>query len=312
MKKNSLLLLFSLLAISIGLTACGLGKQKDASQVAAKVNGVEITVHQINQILSRTPGITPENADKARKELLERLIVQELAVAKATDSKLDRTPDVVMALDTAHRDILARAYLSQLAESSANIAPEDIRRYYDNHPEMFSHRRIYSLTDIAFQQNDKLNPPLQGMINANKSMQEIALWLKGNSIKFEAHNTTNAAEQISLEILPSISKLSEGQTTLVSVGQATHIISVNKFRDEPVSFEIASPQIKQYLSTDNGNKIIAAEMKKLREAAKIEYLGEFSAAKPQAATPPAADTKEPAQTKAAQDESIAKGAAGIK
>ena len=132
MQKNSYRLhLLCLLAVSIGLSSCGLGEKKDASQVAAKVNGAEITVHQINQVLSHSTGVTPENADKARKEILEHLIVQELAVAKATDSKLDRTPDVIMALDAARREILARAYFNQLSGSSANVEKADTLRYFE-------------------------------------------------------------------------------------------------------------------------------------------------------------------------------------
>ena len=172
MQINSYRLPFCLLAMSIGLSACGLGEKKDASQVAAKVNGAEITVHQINQVLSHTPGVTQENADKARKEILEHLVVQELAVAKATDAKLDRTPDVVMAIDAARRDILARAYFNQIAGTASNVDQAEIKHYFDDHPELFSQRRIYSLIDIALQRDEKLIAPLQEMAANNKSMQE--------------------------------------------------------------------------------------------------------------------------------------------
>lgn len=96
---------------SLGLAACSGGdKDKPASQVAAKVNKEEISVHQINYLLQRQPGLKPEQAESASKTALERLIDQELAVQKAEELKLDRDPRVVQALDAARREILSRFY----------------------------------------------------------------------------------------------------------------------------------------------------------------------------------------------------------
>jgi EpsD family peptidyl-prolyl cis-trans isomerase len=314
MQNTSYRLSISLLIISIGLTACGLGQKKDASQVAAKVNGTEITVHQLNQALSHTPGITPENVDKARKEILEHLIVQELAVAKATDARLDRTPDVVMALDAARRDILARAYFSQIGGGPKEVDKAEVMRYFEDHPELFAHRRIYSLADIALQKDDKLLVTLQSMVADNKSIQDIANWLKANGTKFEANSSTSAAEQLSLEILPKIAKLSDGQSTVLEAGQAMHVINVIKSKEAPVDLVTAAPQIKQFLGSESSKQLVSAEIKKLRDSAKVEYLGDFGPDKPKDAPAPAAEAKpvDPAQAKAADAESIAKGAAGLK
>jgi len=306
----------SLLVISIALSACGLGQKKDASQVAVVVNGTEITVHQLNQALSHTPGITAENVDKARKEILERLIVQELAVAKATDAKLDRTPDVVMALDAARRDILARAYFSQVGGGPKEVEKAEVMRYFEEHPELFTHRRIYSLSDIAVQKDSKVLATLQSMVADNKTMQDIANWLKTNGTKFDANNYTSGAEQLSLELLPKIAKLSDGQTTVIEAGQAIHVINLAKSKDAPVDFATAGPQIKQFLGSETSKQLVSAEIKKLRDSAKVEYLGDFAPdkAKDSAVPAPTAEAKpaDPAQTKASDAESIAKGAAGLK
>ena len=44
-----------------------------ASQAAARVNGDEITVHQINMVLERQPNIRPEQAEAASRQILEGL-----------------------------------------------------------------------------------------------------------------------------------------------------------------------------------------------------------------------------------------------
>ncbi len=303
-RRLSVCLLFA----SVGLAACG-GEKKDASQVVAKVNGAEISVSQINQVLTQTPGVTEANAAQARKAILEKLIVQQLAVAKATDLKLDRTPAVIMALDAARREVLARAYFEQVAGAAANVDKSELRSYFDAHPDLFSERRIYSLTDITVKDGDKLIAPLNEMVAANKSMQDIAQWLKENGAVFEANNYTSAAEQLSLELLPSIAKLADGQTAVIPSGQIVHIINVVKSRQEPVDFATASPQIEKYLVAKRRQDLVQAEVKHLKDTAKVEYLGDFAKdAAPEAAPAPAAPAPE-AQSGVPAD--IANGAAKL-
>ena len=72
--KASVAILPLLVAIAL-VSGCGKkddaakseGKEKAATQVAAKVNAEEITVHQVNSVLSRNPNIPPEAAAKAKQ-----------------------------------------------------------------------------------------------------------------------------------------------------------------------------------------------------------------------------------------------------
>ncbi len=64
------------------LAGCGDKKGKMASQTAVKVNKEEITVHQINFVLQQQRGLKPEQAEAASKQILERLIDQELALQR--------------------------------------------------------------------------------------------------------------------------------------------------------------------------------------------------------------------------------------
>ena len=77
------------IALAIGtVLATGCGKsdeKKAATQVAAKVNGDEISVHQINNVLTRATGITADNAPQAKREILDKLIDQQLAVQQAEE-----------------------------------------------------------------------------------------------------------------------------------------------------------------------------------------------------------------------------------
>ena len=90
------------------LAGCGDDKAdtKTASQAAARVDGEELTVHQINLVLERQPGLRPEQADAASRQVLEGLIDQQIAVEKAVEGKLDRDPKIVQLLDAQRRATL--------------------------------------------------------------------------------------------------------------------------------------------------------------------------------------------------------------
>ena len=139
-------------SLALGLAACNSKEaEKPASQIAAKVNSGEISVHQINYILSRTGAgaSTPEMAPKMRREVLDRLVDQELAVEQAIERKLDRSPDVLMSIENARREILARAYVEQVAAAMDKPTVDEAKKYYAEHPQLFAERRIYNIQEIV-------------------------------------------------------------------------------------------------------------------------------------------------------------------
>ncbi len=115
-----------LLALAALTSGCGKKDEaKTATQVAAKVNADEITVHQINNVLARSQNVTPEVADVAKREILSRLIDQQLARQQAVERKLDREPSVMQAIEAAKSEILARAYLERIASRLPKPTPEE-------------------------------------------------------------------------------------------------------------------------------------------------------------------------------------------
>ena len=152
MRFYSIIRLFPLLLVMFLAIGCGKKEEaKAATQVAAKVNADEITVHQVNNVLARSPNVTPEIAEKAKREILNRLIDQQLAKQQAIEKKLDRSPNVVQAIEAAKDEILARAYLEHVAGAQPRPTEEEIKKYYAEHPELFARRRVFNLEEILMQ-----------------------------------------------------------------------------------------------------------------------------------------------------------------
>ena len=277
---------FSLVALAAAvalLAGCGEKKEKGASQTAAKVNKAEVTVHQINFVLQQQHGLRPEQADAASKQILERLIDQELALQKADDLKVDRDPRVVQQLEAAKREIIARAYLDKVGEAAAKPAPEEIKKYYDEKPALFKERRIYSIQEISIEAKPEQVPVLRDQLAAAKNINGFVEYLKASDYKFTGNQAVRAAEQLPLQGLEAFAKMQDGQAILNQGTAGVQVVVLAGSRSQPVSEEQARPAIEQYLSNERKRKLIEDNVKALRAAAKIEYVGKFGEDAPGAA-----------------------------
>ena len=277
------LTLIALVSAAALLAACGDKKEKGASQTAVKVNKSEVTVHQINFVLQQQRNIRPEQTDAASKQILERLIEQELALQKADDLKIDRDPRVVQQLEAAKREIIARAYLEKVGEAAPKPTPEEIKKYFDEKPALFKERRIYSIQEIGIEAKPEQVATLREKLAASKNINEFVEFLKANDFKFAGNQAVRAAEQLPLQSLDAFAKMTDGQAMLNQAPNGVQVVVLASSRSQPVSEEQARPAIEQFLLNERKRKLIEDDVKAMRAAAKIEYVGKFAEGAPGAA-----------------------------
>jgi len=291
---------------SVALTAalvagCGDKDNSDkqgATQVAARVNAEEITVHQINNILSRNRNIPPEAATQAKYEILDRLIEQQLARQQAIEQKLDRKPNVVQAIEAARSEILARAYLDTVAAKQPKPTQDEVRKYFVDHPELFSQRRVFNLEELVIEQRDNIAAKLGPQVAKARSMQEIVSWLKEQNVRFVPNSGVRAAESLPLNILPKLQSMKDGEIRMMEVDNRLYVFRVAASKSAPVSEAAATPRIQQYLFNRGTSDVVAAEIKRLKSAANIEYVGEFTGGAAAAAEKAKAEAEARAQAEA--------------
>lgn len=286
-------------AAALALAGCGSKKDKAASQTAAKVDRQEITVHQINYVLQQQRGLRPEQADAASRQILERLIDQQLALDKADEQKLDRDPRVVQQLEAARRDILARAYAEKLGEGAAKPTPEEIRKYYDDNPALFSQRRIYTLQELAVEARPEQFQMLRDKLAASKNIGEFVEFLKSNGLRFAGNQAVRPAEQLPLGALKGLAQLKDGQAVVNAAPNGLQVLVLAGSTTQPIGEEQARPAIEAFLLNERRAKLLQDNLKALRAAAKIEYVGKFAEAPAPGASAPAAEAPAPAVQPAA-------------
>jgi len=291
-RRGGRVLALSLLASAALLAGCGEKKEKAATQTAAKVNKDEITVHQINFVLQQQRNLRPEQADAASRQILERLVDQQLALQKADDLKIDRDPRVVQQLEAARREILARAYLEKVGEAASKPTPEEIKQYYDEKPALFRERRVYSIQEIAIEAKPEQVNELRDQLAGAKNINDFIEYLKAKEFRFSGNQAVRAAEQLPLNSLDAFARMKDGEAMLVPNPTGVQVVLLAGSRSQPVNEEQARPAIEQYLLNDRKRKLVEDDLKAMRAAAKVEYLGKF--AEPAASAPAAAAPVTPA------------------
>jgi len=302
--------LLVVVALAATVAACGKeGESKKETQVAAKVNGSEITVHQVNFALSRLGAVDPAQAKQAQKQVLRSLVDQQLMVAKAQEQKLDRDPQVVQAVEAAKNQILAQAYVERTLSSIAKPGPAEIKDYYAKHPDLFEKRRVFRFQELVVAVKPDNIEAVKAQLSQAKTMDDMIAWLKSQDIKFTGGAAVKTAEQLPLELLPKLNQMKDGQTLVMAAGSNLQILQLVASQEQPVTEDKAAPAIERFLLNQKRSELAQAEVKKLRDAAKIEYVGAFADAAETAPAPAA----QPAQPQAKPDTGfVDKGLSGLK
>jgi EpsD family peptidyl-prolyl cis-trans isomerase len=285
-KRPSAWLVLAVAATAL-VVGCGEKKDKAASQTAAKVNKDEITVHQINFVLQQQRNLRPEQAEAAGRQVLERLIDQQLALQKAEELKVDRDPRVVQQLEAARRDVIARAYLEKVGEAAPKPTAEEIKKYYEDKPALFRERRIYNIQEIAIEARPEQVPTLREKLSGAKNINEFIEFLKANDFRFTGNQAVRTAEQLPLNSLETFAKLKDGQAMLLPSANGVQVVVLAGSRMQPVTEEQARPAIEQFILNERRRKLIEEDVKANRASAKVQYVGKFAEGRPGAAAEPA-------------------------
>lgn len=319
------------LSVLIGLALAGCGGSKDgekekSTQVAAKVNGQEITVHQVNAVLTKAPNMKPEQAKQAGFEVLRNLVDQQLLVKQALEKKVDRDPQIVSALDSARNQILAQGYLEKELSSLPKPATQEINTYYAKHPELFAERRIYRFQELLVNGGPARVEEIRKKMTATPDLNAFVEWLKAEKIPYRVNAAVKKAEELPLELLPRVHKMKDGQAMVTASGPNVLMIQLLQSQAQPLTPEAARPVIERYLINTKRRETAEAVLKKLHDSAQIEYVGAFAEAGKKAAdkpaptaapTPPASPAdgaeKAPSGTPAPADSTaMEKGLSGLK
>lgn len=255
------------------------GKQ---TQVVAKVNGDEITVHQINGEMQRLQ-VPVANPQLVAKKMLVSLIDRQLLVQEAVKLNLDRTPEVMQLVDAAKAQIYAQAYLARKVSSLGQATEKEVQQFMVEHPEVFSRRKVFTTADIIFANNPaKVNPDT--LKNLVSNAEELKDWLNRHQIHFEIAEETIPTEALPKEAVSLADQVKVGDLLFMHDDIKVVARSIANISEVPLTEQQAMDMATKAVNERKRQQLILDELQRLKKLAQIEVLDPNLKSEPAAST----------------------------
>jgi len=264
--------LIALTALAMLLSGCEKPATAVKNETVATVAGDKISEAELNLAVSRLGELNEAQTAEAKSKLLQALVDQRLVAQAAKKAGLDKEPAVDVAMAQASRQVLAEAYAERSFKDVAKPSDTEIADYYNQHPELFSQRRIYRIQELELKLDPSRMPEVEAKLKSSHSLGDFVNWVKEQGIEGKTAVAVKPAEQIPAPLLGRLSQMKDGQVTFFP-GRPGHVLlqQLQESQLQPVSLEQAKNAIERALTTQKRKERLEAELKKLRAAAKIEY-----------------------------------------
>ena len=268
-------LLVLLTASTLALTACTeQAAERAPSQVVSRVNKVEITMLQFNHAL-QTMGVAVP-AESVKQEVTKKLIDREIAVQAATADGMDKLPEVMLKLEEARRDVLARTFAERVAARATPPTADEAERFYRSNPALFADRRIYRLREASFSSEVEQLDEIRRLLSEASSLSDVSQWARAQAIPFNEQNVIRSAEQLPMETLPKFQQAEIGDTVIFESPRGLLVYEVIDVQPAPVTLDSARPIVLDHLTRQAGRREVEARIAALRAMAAITHAEGFS------------------------------------
>jgi peptidyl-prolyl cis-trans isomerase C len=276
----------AVIAVALGsLLVASCGKEA-TGQVAAVVNGEEITLQEINAELGSTP--VPDGVDKkvVQQAALQRIVERRLLAQAAREDGIDKTPDYLLR-ERQLRDALLVQLMGQRAERALKVPDQqEIDKFIADNPLMFAERKVLTIDRIQFALPESVDQ-LKALEN-DHSMDAVAARLQQMGIQFRRDRPLVDAASLGQQRMAQIRALPPGEPFVIPENGVVTVGVITGERSEPVATEQARPLAVQALRKQKLTETVQQRLKQSRETAKIEYQDGFA---------PAADKAQPVPAK---------------
>ena len=255
---------------TVSLAACD---KAPTGQVAAVVDGQEITLQEINgelAALNLPEGISPEDA---RQVALQRVIDRTLLAKKAREEGLDQTPDFFIRQRQVIDNMLIEQYREKLQRGVSVPTDADIAAYAKENPEAFGERKLLRVDQIAFPTSASNN---LASLKDDRTMAEVAQSLERLGIEFQRSNATLDTALLGADRMRQIRALPRTEPFILPGPQITTIAVIQGEQDAPIGTDTRDAQIVERMKRQQLADLLNERLSAAKASAKIEYQDGFA------------------------------------
>ncbi|MBW8744264.1 MAG: SurA N-terminal domain-containing protein [Sphingomonas sp.] len=253
----------------------GCHKGVPEGQVAATVNGEEVTLQELNTEIQASN--IPQGMDKqvAQQQALQHIIDRKLLLDAARDKKIDKSPEFQAQKQRADELLLAQAYARQQLAAVPMPTDGDIQKFMADHPNAFANRETLQLDQLRFRPNPGDLKKLS-IIRADHNLDAVAAHLAGLGIKFDRVKAGLDTGQVPTDMMKEINNLPAGEPFVLP---ANGILTVNVIVGRQ-AISSDSAQARQGAvgawRQQQFTKLIGDQLKSMKDSAKITYQNGFA------------------------------------
>lgn len=277
------------------------GCQKEATgQVAAVVNGEEVTLQEINTELGQAQ--IPEGVDKelAQQGALQRIVERRLLAQAAREDGLDKTPEFLIRRRQLEDALLVQLLGQRLGRTTSVPETSAVDAFMRQNPAVFGSRAILTVDRIQFAMPS--DPNKLRALEDDHSMEAVAATLQDLGIQFTRGSAQMDSAMLGQERLSSIRGLPAGEPFVIPDGGVVTVAVITGETPQPVAADRGRPVAVQMMRNQSLSEAMKSRLDTEKAEAKIEYQPGFAPPAAPSAAPSAAATTAPSASPAAKSE----------
>ena len=255
-------------------------EKKDPSRIAAVVNGVEITQREVTMLYERTatPGVSEEVRRNQERAILAGLVRGELLAQKAVAEKMDRSPEFVLTLHEARRQVLAGMAEKSMLSSVKPLSDDALQSVIKQNPLIFGERKLLVYEQVLMPVVDV--PFLQSLNFAagnGASLPQLVDSIKAKKLQFQQVTQTQSTDQMQPAIARILSNAKPNVPILMRVeDKFAMVLMLRSSVPIPLLGNAAIQTARNITSSQLRNAEFGKKMKDVVDASKITYFGAFA------------------------------------
>ncbi|MEW6409119.1 MAG: peptidylprolyl isomerase [Nitrospirota bacterium] len=265
-----------LLILTIAISGCDKlkGEKGARGAVVAEVNGTKITVEEFKKQFEQIPDFAKPllSTPEGKRRFLEELVNKELIYKEAMKQGLDKDKDYIARVEDFKKAALLDIVLQREIEAKVSIKDEDVKKYYDTHPDEFKANGKVRASHILVGTEAEAKK-IKERLRKGEDFAKLA-------VKFsQDRETAKRGGDIGLfgrgQMIPEFEQaafnLKVGEVSdIIKTQYGYHLIKLtDKKAGKPLEFSIVSDALRQKLSRAKQKEAFETWLADLKKNAKI-------------------------------------------
>jgi EpsD family peptidyl-prolyl cis-trans isomerase len=248
-----------------GIPGLSHGGKAPTGQVAATVDGKEITVLELQAELAGVNTPDAQSRKAAEQAALGRIITRTALADAARKQQLDKTPDFALQQKRLIDNLLAQTLEAKLAKAVPPPTTEEAQRFVTDHPDIFAQRKIFVIDTIRMAQPKDPNV-LKGL-EPLKTLPDVENYLTAQHIEHARASGDLDAVGADPKTIDMLVKRPAGD---VFIFPANGVLLINQIREThvvPFEGDPATKYALAYLTRQRTQEAVRREAGELVAAA---------------------------------------------